>query len=317
MVEPALSGVINVHKPTGMTSREVVDVVKRLVRPARTGHAGTLDPLASGVLVICVGSATRLIEYVQRAPKRYRATFLLGRSSPTEDVEGEVTCHPHAPCPDIDAIQAAADRLTGEIMQRPPIYSALKVAGRRSYDLARAGQDVALAPRPITIHSIELIAYAYPELTLDIRCGSGTYVRSLGRDLAESVGTTAVMSALVRTEIGKFRLAEACPCDGLDRETLARFLRPSLAALGGLPRIELSDEQIATVALGDSSRCPTVEQHVAGEWAAVTSAGELVAILVARGEGHFGVRLNLPQARLTAAGRSVTNVISGIARLTP
>src|SRR3569623_809810 len=145
----ALSGVINLNKPSGITSRQAVDVVKRLVRPAKTGHAGTLDPLASGVLIVCVGAATRLIEYVQRMPKRYTGTFLLGRSSPTEDIEGEVSELAGAPQPSLGEIIAAAGRLTGEIMQRPPAYSALKVAGRRAYDLARAGHEVDLQPRPI------------------------------------------------------------------------------------------------------------------------------------------------------------------------
>jgi tRNA pseudouridine55 synthase len=293
MPDRALSGVLNMHKASGMTSRAVVDVVKRLVRPARTGHAGTLDPLATGVLVVCVGSATRLIEYIQRAPKRYRATFLLGRSSPTEDVEGEVTFLSDAPCPTVDAIREAANRLTGEIMQRPPIYSALKVAGRRSYDLARAGQEVALAPRLISIHAIDVIDYAYPELTLGIRCGSGTYVRSLGRDLAESMGTAAVMSALVRTEIGEFHLSEACPCDALQCETLEQFLRPPLAAVRRLPTVELTAEQAGMVAQGRFVAIPQLAPGTADEWAAVSSTGELLAILVARGSGLFGARVNL------------------------
>jgi tRNA pseudouridine55 synthase len=293
MTDRPLSGVLNIHKPSGMTSRDVVDVVKRLVRPARTGHAGTLDPLATGVLVVCVGSATRLIEYVQRQAKRYRATFLLGRSSPTEDVEGDVTMLADAPRPSINDVRAAAVRFTGEIMQRPPIFSALKVAGRRSYALARAGQEVALAPRPIMIHAIEVIEYVYPELTLDIRCGSGTYVRSLGRDLAEAVGTAAVMSALVRTEIGEFHLTEACPCNGLQCESLVQFLRPPLEAIRNLPLAELTENQAVQVAQGRFVALPDVAPQTDGEWAAVSPTGELVAILVPRGQGLFGARLNL------------------------
>ena len=211
------SGVVVLNKAAGMTSRAAVDVVKRLVQPARTGHAGTLDPLATGVLVVCVGAATRLIDYVQRAAKRYRGTFLLGRSSPSEDVEGPVTLLADAPRPSLDVIQAAAVRLTGEILQRPPAFSALKIGGRRSYDLARAGQMVEHQPRRVTIHGIEVVDYAYPDLVLDIHCGSGTYVRSLGRDLAESLGTSAVMSGLVRTAIGDFTLDTAWGCEDLRR----------------------------------------------------------------------------------------------------
>src|SRR5580692_3948023 len=136
---PSFSGLLNVLKPGGMTSRAVVDRVQRLVRPAKAGHAGTLDPLATGVLVVGIGFGTRLIEYVQRMPKRYRGTFLFGRQSPTEDVEGEIELLVDPPIPSRAAIEQAALLLTGEILQRPPSFSALKVAGQRAYDLARAG----------------------------------------------------------------------------------------------------------------------------------------------------------------------------------
>ncbi len=147
-------GLLNLNKSSGMTSRRAVDIVQRLVRPAKAGHAGTLDPLASGVLVVCVGAATRLIEYVQQMPKHYTGTFLLGRHSPTEDIEGEVTLLDNPPVPSLDAILAAACTLTGTIQQRPPDFSALKVQGRRAYDLARRGETVDLQPRTIVVHSI-------------------------------------------------------------------------------------------------------------------------------------------------------------------
>jgi tRNA pseudouridine55 synthase len=294
----SVSGVVNIDKPAGKTSREVVDIVKRLVRPGRTGHAGTLDPLATGVLVVCVGAATRLIEYVQREPKRYRATFQFGRSSPTEDIEGEVTILPDAPRPARDEIVAAAARLTGEIMQRPPIYSALRVGGKRSYDLARAGREVELAARPITIHAIEVIEYDYPELVLDIRCGSGTYVRSLGRDLAESLGTAAVMSALVRTEIGPFHLADAWRADQLAGENHEAWLRPMRDAARGLPAVTLDTNQIETIGHGrflDFSVRADMRADAASalELAAVNEAGDLIAILKERGPGIYGPKINL------------------------
>ena len=192
-------GLLCVNKPVGMTSRQAVNVVQRLARPAKVGHAGTLDPLADGVLVVGVGSATRLLEYVQQMRKRYVGTFLLGRSSPTEDTEGQVTECPDAPVPTLDEIGSAAARWTGRIAQRPPAFSALKVAGRRAYDLARRGKLPQLAPRPVDVFQIEIRRYQYPELVLNVECGGGTYIRSLGRDLAESLGTAAVMSALTRT----------------------------------------------------------------------------------------------------------------------
>ena len=142
-----LFGFVIAKKPPGITSRRVVDQVLRLVRPAKVGHAGTLDPLATGVLVIAIGQATRLVEYVHEWPKHYRGTFLLGRTSPTEDVDGQVTLLPNAPQPTLEQVQAAAAELVGESLQRPPAFSALKVDGQRAYKLARAGEAVDLVPR--------------------------------------------------------------------------------------------------------------------------------------------------------------------------
>jgi tRNA pseudouridine55 synthase len=276
-----------------MTSRAAVDVVKRLLRPAKTGHAGTLDPLASGVLVICVGRVTRLIDCVQRMPKRYRATFLLGRTSPTEDIEGDVTVLADAPQPRCDEIFSAAARLTGEILQRPPSYSALKVAGRRAYDLARAGQQVELAARKIVVRSIDIVDYAYPQLTLDIRCGSGTYIRSLGRDLAETLGTGAVMSALERTEIGHFHADRAWACERLTADNITEWLRPPLEAVGDLPTVTLTLAQMAGVAHGCFVTLTSADSAEQAEVAAISPDGALVAILGRRSDGRFGPRINL------------------------
>ena len=202
-------GFLNFNKPPGKTSRWVVDQVQRLVQPAKVGHAGTLDPLATGVLVVASGSATRLIDYVQQMPKRYRADFLLGCTSPTEDVDSEVVPLENPMVPTRDEIETAIPAFLGEILQSPPAFSALKVGGRRAYSLARAGQAVELKPRPISIHCLKVLSYEYPRLQLEIECSSGTYVRSLGRDLAEKLGTGAVMSALVRTAIGIFRVEDS------------------------------------------------------------------------------------------------------------
>ncbi len=193
-----LVGFLNINKPRGVTSRWVVDQVKRLVKPAKSGHAGTLDPLATGVLVVGVGQATRLVDYVQQMRKCYRAEFLLGRTSPTEDVEGEITELSNAAVPTRLQIAAAVGQFIGDIMQRPPAFSALKVAGKRAYALARRGQEVELTPRLVTIHRLRVMEYEYPRLVIDTECSSGTYIRSLGRDVAEALGTGAVMSA--RTE---------------------------------------------------------------------------------------------------------------------
>ena len=289
----AACGVLNLNKPAGMTSREVVNCVQRLGRPAKVGHAGTLDPLARGVLVVCVGAATRLIEYVQQMPKGYSGTFLLGRQSPTEDVEGEVTelVGPAVPTP--EQIAAAAGALVGRIEQRPPAFSALKVGGRRAHALARKGQQVELKPRTVTVYRIEVQRYEYPELRLAIECGGGTYVRSLGRDLAEALGTAAVMSELVRRRIGDFRIEEAVDPRQLTGQSWTDHLLPPLRAVGRLPRVELSPDEIAKIRHGltISKKTPPAG---AGQFAAVDAAGRLVAVLTPRGPGLLGPRRNLP-----------------------
>ena len=153
-------GLLNLSKPAGVTSRDLVNRVQRLVKPHKVGHAGTLDPLASGVLVVCLGSATRLIEYVQRMPKRYLATFLLGRQSETEDIEGTVTELVDPPVPTEAQLLAALPNFIGVIQQLPPAFSALKVEGKRAYEMARQGEIPDLKPRPIEVHSIDLIEYS-------------------------------------------------------------------------------------------------------------------------------------------------------------
>jgi len=288
-------GLLNLHKPSGMTSRQTVNVVQRLVRPAKVGHAGTLDPLASGVLVVCTGAATRLIEYVQQMPKMYTDTFLLGRSSPTEDVEGEVAELDNPPVPTREQIAAAAEKLVGRIEQRPPSFSALKVDGRRAYKLAREGRPIELEPRPVTVYRIEMVKYEYPELVLEIECGSGTYVRSLGRDLAESLGTAAVMAALTRTAIGVFRIEDAVAPHRLTRTTLAAHLQPALRAVAALPRIELSAAEVVEIGHGRTIR-PAEFRCDAEQIAAVDAAGQLVAILAGRARGQLGPLRNFPTA---------------------
>ncbi|MEX2112484.1 MAG: tRNA pseudouridine(55) synthase TruB [Pirellulales bacterium] len=287
-------GLLNVNKPSGVTSRRVVDQIKRLVKPAKVGHAGTLDPLASGVLVIGIGQATRLVEYVQAMPKTYRATFLLGRTSTTEDVEGAVTLLENPPVPTREELAGAAARLTGEIQQRPPAYSALKVDGRRAYARARAGETVELAERPVQIHRIVIVGYDYPELQLEIDCGSGTYVRSLGRDLAERVGAGAVMSALVRTAIGRFRLEDAIVVEQLTRDDLAQQLLPATLAVTDLmPTVEVCLSDV--VRLGNGLPIE-LDGRTVDVCAAVDAAGQLIAILGRRPDGQYAPTKYFPTA---------------------
>lgn len=286
-------GLLNLSKPVGVTSRQVVNQVQRLARRTKFGHAGTLDPLASGVLVVCAGPATRLIRYVQQMPKRYTGTFLLGRRSATEDVEGDVVELQDPPVPTLDQIVQAASQLTGRVQQRPPAYSALKVNGRRAHALARKGHQVELKPRPIMVYRLEVVAYDYPEFRLEIECGSGTYVRSLGRDLAESLSTAAVMSALVRTAIGSLTIDEAVDPAELSRDRWTDRLLPPWRAVESLPRVELGAEEILEIRAGQAISKPDPSSG-ASDLAACDADGRLLAILVPRGPGLLGPSLNFP-----------------------
>jgi tRNA pseudouridine55 synthase len=293
-----LFGALNVHKPAGLTSRAVVDRVERLIRPIRAGHAGTLDPLATGVLVICVGQATRLIQYVQRMPKSYRATFLLGHSSETDDVEGEVVPVADAPEPSRESLNNVLKQFIGNIQQRPPAHSAIKLAGRRAYKLARRGVAVEIPARTITIHSINVTRYEYPALELDVVCGSGTYVRSLGRDIGAALGTAAVMSALERTAIGRFRIQDAVSFEDLTAETLSQHVQPALTIVDNLPRVALSEAQVLEIRHGR----PILSSWIAGgvrrldgsELFAVDTTGRLVGILYEKKPGELWPAMYFP-----------------------
>jgi tRNA pseudouridine55 synthase len=290
-------GLLNINKPSGISSRDAVNRVQQLVKPAKVGHAGTLDPLASGVLVLCLGPATRLIPYVQRMSKRYRATFILGQTSDTEDITGTVSDVARAEWVTAQQVESVLPAFTGEIMQRPPAYSALKVDGQRAYKRARRGETVDIPARSITIHNIQMRSFDYPNMQLDIECGSGTYVRSLGRDIAERLGTGAVMSALVRTAVGPFDIDSALAFDGLDAESLSANMIDPLSGVSELPTVALTAEEIERIGRGQLianrfSALSTIgdDQHCA----AVDDMQHLVAILVPRRNGQLGPLRNFP-----------------------
>jgi tRNA pseudouridine55 synthase len=287
-------GLLNLNKPVGISSAAVLGRIKRLVRPAKIGHAGTLDPIASGVLVACIGPATRLVDYIQQMPKSYRATFLLGRSSESDDIERPVTELDGPPIPTREEIERAMAPFIGAIEQRPPAFSALKIAGRPAYQLARRGREVSLAPRPIEIHRLAVIRYEYPTLVLDIECGSGTYVRALGRDLAESLGTAAVMSALERTAVGDFRVEVSCNPTQLTAKTISQHLLPPRLAIPDMPTIELSDDEVERAINGIvvPPRQETAKATEGHEFAAIDSRSKLVSILLLRADGALAPRLN-------------------------
>ncbi len=275
-----LRGVLNLAKPGGVTSRDVVDLISRPLRKVKVGHAGTLDPLASGVLVVCVGPSTRLIEYVQAMPKSYRTVVRLGARSDTLDADGRVEEAENPPVPTEADVRAALAAQVGVIAQVPPQFSALKVGGRRAYDLARAGQEVALAARSVRIDRIELIAYEWPRLEFTVDCGGGTYIRSIARDVGEGLGCGGLVEVLARTAIGPFRLADALDPTGLPIDAILAHLRPDADALGAMPRLILTADQVGAVAMGKALPAAEVpgSAGLGGEVALIGPDGVLVAI---------------------------------------
>lgn len=280
------SGVLLVDKPRGCTSRDEVNRVGRaLGRGVGVGHAGTLDPMATGLLVVCVGFATRLVEYVQRMTKTYEATVLLGADSDTDDADGQVVSREIATFPCTAEVQDALARQVGHVMQVPPRFSAVHVGGRRAYDLARTGQEFQIEPKYVHIHSINIHAYDPPRLQIAVACGSGTYIRSIARDLGAALGCGALLTALRRTEVGPFRAAEALALarQDQDRESIIDALKPASAALCELPHLVLKPEQARRVVQGQRLALSECEHSSLATPADVCLLGPLGEFL---GVGH-------------------------------
>jgi len=272
----SLCGLLNLNKPIGVTSRDVVDRVSRPLRKIKVGHAGTLDPLASGVLVVCVGAATRLIEYVQQMPKTYRATIRLGVTSDTLDADGQVVETLDPRIPSIDEIRDILATQVGTIQQMPPQFSALKVGGKRAYDLARAGQEAELSARPVEVYRVELLGYEWPRLEVEIDCGSGTYIRSIARDVGKALDCGGLIEVLTRTRIGPFRQEDAIDPSTLSRETIPALLRPAAEAVSGLRALSVSVDDLARIARGQTVSAG--EPLAPGEVALIGPGGDLAAI---------------------------------------
>jgi len=217
----AVSGVLVVDKPVGLTSHDVVQIIRRGTNIRRAGHTGTLDPRASGVLVILIGPAVRLSEYVSASDKRYQATIRLGSSTDTYDAEGEVTSSASVENITEERFADILQQFVGEISQTPPPYSAVKVQGRKAYEMAREGEEVNLEPRTIQVYSLELLEWAPPEVVIDVFCSSGTYVRSLANDLGKALGCGAHLVGLRRTKSGRFTLRDAVPLRRLQESFVA------------------------------------------------------------------------------------------------
>jgi tRNA pseudouridine55 synthase len=280
-VKNAISGVLVVDKPVGMTSHDVVQAIRNGTGLRRAGHTGTLDPRASGVLVILVGPAVRLSEYVSASDKRYQAIIRLGSTTDTFDAEGKFT-RSNQPVNVTEAqFEEVLQSFIGEIEQTPPPYSAVKVQGRKAYEMARQGEEVDLTPRKIQVHHLEVLEWAPPEVVVDVHCSSGTYVRSLANDLGEKLGCGAYLVGLRRTKSGRFSLRDATPLRKLQEAFTAgnwyQYLIPAAEALGDWPAVELSPDEVEAVRHGH--RVKVKEGNTEAKVRGVSTQGELVALM--------------------------------------
>ena len=296
-------GWIVLDKPVGMSSTHAVSVVKRLLQAKRAGHAGTLDPLASGVLPIALGEATKTVSFVMEGRKVYRFTVRWGEERDTDDAEGRITAV-SAERPSADAISAALPRFVGQITQVPPRFSAIKIDGERAYDLARDGESVEIAARPVEIHRLELIETADQDhAKFMAECGKGTYVRALARDLGRMLGCQGHVAALRRTAVGPFGEDVGVRLDALQRlrpdETAAAeraALLPVEAGLAALPALRVSSADAGRLARGQAVLLRGRDAPVMAGWVAVSSQGALIALAeVEKGELRPRRIFNLPR----------------------
>ncbi|MBL8130880.1 MAG: tRNA pseudouridine(55) synthase TruB [Anaerolineae bacterium] len=233
-------GFLNIDKPRGMTSHDVVNHIRRVMRTRQVGHAGTLDPMATGVLVVCVGAATRLSDYVMSDTKAYRAIVRLGVETDTYDADGKVVVEADASTVSRQQVEDALAGFRGDILQTPPAFSAIKRGGKKLYELARQGKAVELPPRPVSIFSLEVVEWQPSQVTLNVVCSAGTYIRSIAHDLGAALGVGAHLTGLTRTASGDFQLARATPLDTLiaSQDASAYVIAPA-AALRHYPRVTL------------------------------------------------------------------------------
>jgi tRNA pseudouridine55 synthase len=294
-------GWVVLDKPVGMSSTHAVSVVKRLFQAKRAGHAGTLDPLASGVLPIALGEATKTVPFVMEGRKVYRFTVRWGEERDTDDAEGRITAS--APeRPSAAAVAALLPRFVGQIAQVPPRFSAVKIDGERAYDLARDGEAVDIAPRQVEIHHLELTETPDPDhATLLAECGKGTYVRALARDMGRALGCLGHVVGLRRTAVGPFGEDVAVSLDALQRlrsgEAIERAaLLPVEAGVGALPALQVSSSDAGRLARGQAVLLRGRDAPVMGGWVSVSSGGALIALAqVEKGELRPRRIFNLPR----------------------
>jgi tRNA pseudouridine55 synthase len=309
-----MQGVLNIYKPSGPTSHDVVARVRRVLGVRRVGHAGTLDPMARGVLVVCIGSATRIVEYFGDLPKRYLAEMTLGVATETQDTTGRVLQERPAEHVREEALRAVLERFRGPILQVPPMVSAVKHEGRRLYELARAGHEVERAARPVTIYELELRAFQpgeRPTAVLAVTCSGGTYVRTLCAEIGDALGTGAALSDLERTAVGPFRAAESRTLSELEQlaaegRASEALLSPA-AALAHLPTVVVDEAGCVAIAHGRSvpvldgpaDRLPhhfprlRGDKQTGGHYRVLAPDGELIAI--GRVDERDGSRVVAPE----------------------
>lgn len=277
MKDSRISGVLPVDKPEGPTSHDVVAAARRALRTRRIGHTGTLDPFASGLLLLCIGPATRLAEYLVGLPKTYRAVAHLGAATDTADRTGErVSESPEWRSLEREEIEAAFGSQVGSILQVPPAYSAKKVAGERAYDRARRGEDVELEPVPVTIYRLDILDVRLPEVEFEVECSSGTYIRAIARDVGERLGVGGYLESLRRTRVGAFDVSSAVSLDELEDPARVRdSIHPMLEAVSHLPRIDVGPD--AALALSQGRAVAAQRPEPPGQ-VAVAFDGRLLAI---------------------------------------
>ena len=276
-----MDGIVNVMKPAGMTSHDVVAKLRRVYHTKKVGHTGTLDPDAIGVLPICVGQATRLVEYFTEKDKTYKVIMKFGNETTTQDSSGEVTITTELPTLSKAEFCAVTEQFIGEIQQVPPMYSAIKKDGQPLYKLAREGVEVEIEPRPVTIHGIKVLMYNKESAMLEVHCGKGTYIRTLCQDLARACGSSAHMTYLMRLSSGDFNIADAVPLARLEQsETPEQFLQGMNDCLHAMPAVTVTDKKMMErIVNGLSQKAQGAESLAEGTVCrAVTQEGMLLAI---------------------------------------
>jgi tRNA pseudouridine55 synthase len=275
-----MNGLLVIDKPAGITSRDVVNVVQKwFPRKTKIGHTGTLDPLATGVLVVCIGVATRLADFVQAMSKSYASRFRLGATSTTDDADGTITVNPSAVSPTREQLEAALGSFVGTLEQFPPTVSALKLDGHRAHDLARVGKDVTLAARTVCVEAIRVLRYEWPFLDVEIDCGKGTYIRSIARDLGSQLGVGGLVETLRRTRIGPFTAEQGIGIDTTLAEVRGKLL-PMAVVVAGMPAFRIDAESERRFRTGQAVP-PSGETPPEGSDVAVfDERGELIAIAV-------------------------------------